>query len=166
MSTKLDQIAALARKDRQLQFSSIAHLLTEEALLKAFESLRKDASAGVDGVTHEEYRKDAQEKIHKLHDRLRGGRYRAQPLRRVYIPKENAKLRPISIPSLEDKIVQKATVTLLSAIYEQDFLECSYGFRPGRSQHDALDAVGRFICRHRINYVLEADIVGYFGAPG
>lgn len=164
MSTELDRIAALARKDRQLQFFSIAHLLTEEALMKAFESLRKDASAGVDGVTHEEYRKDARGHIQKLHERMRSGRYRAQPLRRVYIPKETGKLRPLSIPSLEDKIVQKATVTLLSAIYEQDFLECSHGFRPRRSPHDALDAVGRLICRHRINYVLEADIVGYFDA--
>lgn len=164
VSTELDRIAALARKDRQMQFFSIAHLLTEEALMKAFARLRKDASAGVDGVTHEEYQKDAKGYIQKLHERMRGGRYRAQPLRRVYIPKETGKLRPLSIPSLEDKIAQKATVTLLSAIYEQDFLECSHGFRPGRSQHDALDAVGRLICRHSVNYILEADIVGYFDA--
>jgi len=89
-------------------------------------------------------------------------KYRAEPLKRVYIPKEDGTQRALSIPSLEDKIVQKATVTLLNAIYEQDFLKCSYGFRPGRSQHDALDAIGNQICRRPSEWVLEADIQGYF----
>lgn len=162
MSTKHNQLSKLAREDPERRFFSIAHLLTPEALYQAFQSLRKDASAGVDGVTWQEYQEDAWEKIQKLHERVKNKRYRAQPLRRVYIPKENGKQRPISIPSLEDKIVQKAVVTLLNTIYEQDFLKCSYGFRPGRSQHDALDEVGRAICRCRISYVLEADITGYF----
>jgi group II intron reverse transcriptase/maturase len=118
----------------------------------------------VDGVTHAEYEANVQENIRQLHDRLTSGRYRAQPLRRVYIPKENGKERPISIPALEDKIVQRATVEVLNAVYEQDFLECSYGFRPGRSPHDALDAVGRTICRGSVAYVLEADIRSYFDA--
>jgi RNA-directed DNA polymerase len=164
MSPKLSRLAEMARQEPEQQFFSIAHLLTEDALYAAFRGLRKDASAGVDGVTYGDYAEGAREKIQKLHERLKSKRYRALPLRRVYIPKETGKERPISIPALEDKIVQKATVTLLNAIYEQDFLECSYGFRPGRSQHDALDAVGRVICRGRVSYVLEADISGYFDA--
>ena len=164
MSTELDRIVELAKGDRKLQFLSIAHLLTPEALYRGFKSLRKEASAGVDGVTYAEYEASARENVQSLHDRLRSKRYRAQPLRRVYIPKESGDERPISIPCLEDKIAQKATVELLNAIYEQDFLECSYGFRPGRSAHDALDEVGRIVCRQRTSYVLEADIRGYFDA--
>lgn len=164
MSTELDRIAELAKGDRKLQFLSIAHLLTPESLYRAYRSLRKEASAGVDGVTYAEYEANARANVQSLHDRLRSKRYRAQPLRRVYIPKESGDERPISIPCLEDKIVQKATVELLNAIYEQDFLECSYGFRPGRSAQDALDAVGRIICRQQTAYVLEADIRGYFDA--
>jgi group II intron reverse transcriptase/maturase len=164
MSTKLERISELARNDRQLQFLSIAHYLTPVALEEAFRSLRKDASAGVDGVKYGEYQKDAGRRILELGERVRTKRYRAQPLRRVYIPKEDGKQRPLSIPSLEDKILQKATVTLLNAIYEQDFYPCSYGFRPGRSQHNALDEVGRIICRRQIGWVVEADIQGYFDA--
>ena len=126
--------------------------------------MRKDASAGVDRVTYAGYQVDAWENIQKLHDRLRKGQYRAQPLRRVYIPKEDGRQRPISIPSLEDKIVQKAAVDLLNAIYEQDFLKCSHGFRPGRGAQNALDEVGRIICQRPISTVLEADITGYFDA--
>jgi len=164
MSTGLIRIAELAKEDKERQFISIAHLLTVEALYQAFDNLRKDASAGVDGVTYVEYEVDAWENIQKLHDRLKSGQYRAQPLRRVYIPKEDGRQRPISIPSLEDKIVQKAAVDLLNAIYEQDFLKCSYGFRPGRSPQEALDEVGRVVCRRPISTVLEADITGYFDA--
>ena len=164
MLTKHIQIAELAKKDKEMKFFSIAHFLTPDALHEAFESLRKNASAGVDGVTYAGYEADVWENIRKLHDRLRSGQYRAQPLRRVYIPKEDGRQRPISIPSLEDKIVQKATVDLLNAIYEQDFLECSHGFRPGRSAQNALDEVGRVICRRPISTVLEADITGYFDA--
>jgi group II intron reverse transcriptase/maturase len=162
MSTELNRIAELAKEDPKRQFTSIAHSLSPLALYWAFKSLRKNASAGIDGVTYSEYQKDAWRNIQKLHERLRKKQYRAQPLRRTYIPKEGGKERPISIPSLEDKIVQAATVKLLNAIYEQDFLNCSYGFRPGRGQHDALDEVGRIICRCPISYVLEADITGYF----
>lgn len=164
MSTELERITKLARDNRQLQFLSIAHYLTPAALMRAFRSLRKDASAGVDGIRYGEYQKNAEEKIQKLHERVRERRYRAQPLRRVYIPKEDGKRRPLSIPSLEDKILQKAALTLLNAIYEQDFYPCSYGFRPGRSQQNALDEVGRIICRRPIGWVLEADICGYFDA--
>jgi group II intron reverse transcriptase/maturase len=164
MSTKLDRISELARESRQGQFLSIAHLLTPEALMEAFKSLRKDASAGVDGVAYDEYRMEAEKKIQELYDRVKAKRYRAQPLRRIYIPKEDGKQRPISIPSLEDKILQKATVTHLNAIYEQDFLPCSYGFRPGKSQQQALNEVGRVIRRGPMEWVLEADISGYFDA--
>lgn len=164
MLTRHTRIAELAQKDKGRKFFSIAHLLTQDVLYEAFESLRKDASVGVDGVTYAGYEVDAWENIRKLHDRVKKGQYRAQPLRRVYIPKEDGRQRPISIPSLEDKIVQRATVELLNAIYEQDFLECSHGFRPGRSAQNALDEVGRIICMRSISTVLEADITGYFDA--
>jgi group II intron reverse transcriptase/maturase len=158
----LRRIAELAKEDPGRKFYSIAHLLTLEALCEAFLSLRKDASAGVDHVTYEEYEKQALEKIQELHGRLKSKTYRALPLRRVYIPKEDGRKRPISIPALEDKIVQKAAVELLTAIYEQDFLNCSYGFRPGRGAHDALDEVGRVLCREPTSWVLELDITSYF----
>src|SRR5882762_7470146 len=162
MSTKLDRITELAKEEPKRQFFSIAHLITPEALYAAFRSLRKEASAGVDGVTHEEYQQDAERKVQTLHQRLREGKYQAEPLRRVYIPKENGKQRPISIPALEDKLVQKVTVEILSAIYEQDFLDCSYGFRPGRGAHHALDEVGRVICTRPTGWILELDITLYF----
>src|SRR6201998_3870605 len=162
MSTKIDRLSELAKEDRKGRFFSIAHLITPEAMYAAFRSLRKDASAGVDGVSYEEYEKDAEGNIRKLHERLKGGKYQAQPLRRVYIPKENGKQRPISIPALEDKIVQKAMVEVLNAIYEQDFLDCSYGFRPGRGAHQALDEVGRVICTRPTEWILELDITSYF----
>jgi RNA-directed DNA polymerase len=162
MSPQLARIAGLAREDKQRKFFSIAHLLTIDALYAAFLSLRTEASAGVDGVTYKQYDVHTWEKIPILHEKLKSGEYRAQPLKRVYIPKEDGRQRPISIPSLEDKIVQRATVKLLNAIYEQDFLECSYGFRPGRSAQHALDEIGRVICRRPISFVLEADICSYF----
>jgi RNA-directed DNA polymerase len=164
MSLKLDRIAELAREDPGRRFHSIAHFLTPKMLYEACFSLRKDASAGVDALTHAEYARDAHENIRKLHERLKSKTYRAQPLRRIYIPKEDGTQREISIPALEDKIVQKATVDLLSAIYEQDFYECSYGFRPGRGAQDALDEVGRVICTQSTNYVLEIDIASYFNS--
>jgi len=162
MSTKLDRLSELAKEDGKRRFFSIAHLITPEAMYAAFRSLRKEASAGVDGVTYEQYEKDAGGNIRKLHERLKGGKYQAQPLRRVYIPKENGKQRPISIPALEDKIVQKAMAEVLNAIYEQDFLNCSYGFRPGRGAHQALDEVGRVICTRPTGWILEIDITTYF----
>jgi RNA-directed DNA polymerase len=146
MSTKIDRISELAREDSKRQFYSIAYMITPEALNAAFRGLRKKASAGVDGVTYETYERDAARNIQALHERLKNGKYQAQPLRRVYILKEDGKQRPLSIPALEDKIVQKAVLEILNAIYEQDFLECSYGFRPGRGPHQALDEVGRVIC--------------------
>jgi len=162
MSTEINRLSELAKEDPKRKFFSIAHLITPEKMYAAFLNLRKDASAGVDGVTYEEYEKDAARNIRELHRRLKDGKYRAQPLRRVYIPKENGKQRPISIPALEDKLVQKVVVEILNAIYEQDFLDCSYGFRPGRGAHHALDEVGRVICTRPTEWILELDITSYF----
>jgi len=162
MSTQIDRISELAKEDAKRQFYSIGHMITPESLYAAFRGLRKKASAGVDGVTYEEYERDVARNIQTLHERLKNGKYQAQPLRRVYIPKENGKQRPISIPALEDKIVQKGMVEILHAIYEQDFLDCSYGFRPGRGQHQALDEAGRVICTRPTGWVLEIDVTAYF----
>ena len=162
MCTDIDRIAELAKEDPKRQFYSIAHLMTVEKLYEAFGSLRKNASAGIDGVTYAEYEIYAEENVRQLHRRLVTGKYQVQPLRRVFIPKENGKQRPISIPSLEDKIVQKVVVDLMNAIYEQDFLDSSYGFRPGRGQHQALDEVGRVICTRPTGWILELDIQSYF----
>ena len=162
MCTDIDRISELAKEDPKRQFYAIAHLITSRAMHEAFRSLRKNASAGIDGVTYEQYETNVEENIRQLHQRLREGRYRAQPLRRVYIPKEDGKQRPISIPALEDKVVRKVVVDLLNAIYEQDFLNCSYGFRPGRGQHQALEEVGRVVCTRPMGWVLEIDIRSYF----
>src|SRR6202041_2324114 len=162
MSTNIDRIIELAKEDPKRKFFSIAHFITPEKMWEVFRNLRKKASAGVDGVTYGEYEKDAEGNIRQLYRRLVEGKYQAQPLRRVYIPKENGKQRPISIPVLEDKLVQSVAVDLLNAIYEQDFFDCSYGFRPGRSQHQALDEVGRVICTRPTSWVLELDIQAYF----
>src|SRR6266404_4159308 len=150
MSTQIDRLTELAKEDPKRQFYSIAHMITPEALYAAFRGLRKKASAGVDGVTYDMYERDAARNIQALHERLKNGKYQAQPLRRVYIRKEDGKQRPLSIPGLEDKIVQKATAEILNAIYEQDFLDCSYGFRPGRGQHQALDEVRRVSNRRMV----------------
>jgi len=162
MSTEIDRLAELAKEDPKRRSFSIAHFITPEKMLATFRKLRKEASAGVDGVRYEDYEKDAEGNIRQLHRRLREGTYQAQPLRRVYIPKENGKQRPISIPVLEDKILQKVVVDLLNAIYEQDFLDCFYGFRPGREQQQALDEVGRVICARPTGWILELDIQAYF----
>jgi RNA-directed DNA polymerase len=161
----LSRLSKLAQEDLTRRFSSIAHFLTPEALREAFSSLRKDASAGVDEVTYQDYEKQVGENIQKLWEQLKGKTYRAQPLRRIYIPKEDGKTqRAISIPALEDKIVQKATVRLLEAIFEPDFLPCSYGSRPGRNAHQALDELDRSLFREPISCVLELDITSYFDA--
>lgn len=161
--TPLSRLTELAKEDSARRFYSIAHFLTPRALYEAFKKLRKNASAGVDGVTFQEYQKELGRNLQDLWERVKSGRYRAQPLRRIYIPKEDGKSeRPISIPALEDKIVQGATVRLLGAIYEADFLDCSYGSRPGRNPHQALDEIDRVLFRESITYVLELDIKSYF----
>jgi len=161
MSTELERISELAKREHRLQFTSLAHLLTVEMLGVAYQRLRKDASPGVDGLSAQEYEQDLAGNLQDLHRRLREGRYRAKPVRRVYI-EQDGKRRPLGIPALEDKIVQRAVVSILEAIYEQDFLPCSFGYRPGRGAHDALDKVFRTIVIGKANYVLEVDIKGYF----
>ena len=162
MSTEIGRLSELAREDPKRKFFSIAHFITPKRMYAAFRGLRKAASAGVDGVHYKEYEVNAERNIQALHERIKDGTYQAQPLRRVYIPKENGKERPISIPALEDKIAQKAMVEVLNAIYEQDFLDCSNGFRPGRGQRQALDEVGRVICTRPTSCILELDITAYF----
>jgi group II intron reverse transcriptase/maturase len=140
----------------------LAHLVDEAALGRAYDRIRKDAAVGVDGITKEEYGRQLEENLRGLHERLKSMRYRHQPIRRVHIPKGNGKTRPIGVSSLEDKIVQGALREVLEMVYEQDFLECSYGFRPGRSAHDALRAVNQMVSREGIAVVLEADIQAFF----
>lgn len=162
--TKLNRIAETARKYPAYQFRTIAHLITVEMLERSFRALRWNAAAGVDEVTMREYEKKLKVNLIDLHRRMREGRYQARPLRRVYIPKEDGKQRSLSIPVIEDKIAQKAVVELLSRIYENDFLPCSYGYRRGRSPHDALRAIQKDITLGKVSYVLEADIEDYFGS--
>jgi group II intron reverse transcriptase/maturase len=162
MSPELLKVAERAKRDPEARFNSLAHLLNEEALGRALRRIRKDAAVGVDGVTKEEYEQDAERNLCDLHERLRTGRYRHQPIRRVHIPKAPGKTRPIGVSSIEDKIVQGALSELLGAIYEQDFLECSYGFRPARRAHDALRAVDRMAFREGTTWILEADIEAFF----
>ena len=161
--TPLSRLTELAKEDPARRFYSIAHFLTPMALYEALKELRRDASAGVDGITFREYQKELGKNLTNLWERVKSGEYRAQPLKRVYIPKEDGKSqRPISIPSLEDKIVQAATVRLLNAIYEVDFLDCSFGSRPGRNPHQALDEIDRVLFREPVGWVLELDIKSYF----
>lgn len=162
MSPGLLRVAERARRDPDARFNSLVHLMDEAALGRAYDRIRKDAAVGVDGITKEEYGQLLEENLRGLHERLKSMRYRHQPIRRVHIPKANGKRRPIGISSLEDKIVQGALREVLETVYEQDFLECSYGFRPGRSAHDALRAFNRMVSRERIAVVLEADIQAFF----
>lgn len=161
MSTQASQITQHARKDRNHQFLSMAQLLTPAALLRGFRRVRKKASGGVDGVTAKEYQRNLGENVKNLHDRLKKRRYRSQPLRRTYIPKADGKRRPLSIPCVEDKVVQNAVIEVIQPIYEGTFLDCSFGFRPGRGQHDALARLGEYLHRS-VSFVLEADICAYF----
>lgn len=131
-------------------------------LVESFYALRHDAAAGVDGVTWRDYEKGLYERVHGLHREIHAGAYRAKPSRRVFIPKADGRQRPLGIASLEDKVVQQAVVTVLNTIYEEDFLGFSYGFRQGRSQHDALDALTVGIKSQNVNWILDADISSFF----
>jgi len=162
MSTELLKVVERAKRDPTARFNSLAHLLDKERLKSAFRRIRKEAAEGVDGVTKEEYGRRLDENIQDLHERLRAKRYRHQPIKRTYIPKGQGKLRPIGISCIEDKIVQGALTEVLNAIYEQDFRECSYGFRAGRNAHGALRALDQMVFREGIEFILEADIQAYF----
>ncbi len=158
----LDRVRQIAIRDKDAQFTTLLHHVTVERLRAAYLACRPQAAAGVDGVTWEVYGKDLEANLQGLHTRLHRGAYRAKPSRRVYIPKADGRLRPLGIASLEDKIVQRAVVEVLNAIYEADFLGFSYGFRPGRSPHHALDALAAGIYRKKVNWVLDADLADFF----
>jgi RNA-directed DNA polymerase len=160
MSPKLAKVMELARKDPGLRLRSLAHVLDEQVLTRSFHQLRKDAAVGVDEVSKEEYEQNLQANIRAVHARMKAGRYRHQPIRRVHIPKAKGKLRPVGISCTEDKVVQGAVTTLLTAIYEPVFMECSYGFRPGRSAHDAIKALHD--STGAVTWILEADIEAFF----
>lgn len=160
----LEGVRQVARRDKGVKFTALFHHITVERLREAFEELNKKAAAGTDGVTWEQYAANLEENLQGLHERLRRGAYRAKPSRRVYIPKADGRQRPLGIAALEDKVVQRAVVEVLSAIYEEDFLGFSYGFRPGRGQHDALDALATGLKRKKVSLVLDADIRGFYDA--
>lgn len=162
VSSDLDRVRQLARKDRDVRFTALLHHVTAERLREAYRAIRPGAAPGVDGVTWRDYGVDLEANLRDLHARVHRGAYRARPTRRAYIPKPDGRQRPLGVAALEDKILQRALVEVLNAIYEQDFLGFSYGFRPGRSPHDALDALFVGITRKRVNWVLDADIRNYF----
>jgi group II intron reverse transcriptase/maturase len=163
MSHGLDRVRQAARQKGE-RFTALLHHLDVALLQSAYGWLRKEASAGVDGVTWADYGEGLEARLTDLHDRIHRCAYRAQPSRRVYIPKPNGRERPLGIAALEDKIVQRALVEVLNAIWEEDFLGFSYGFRPGRGQHDALDALAVGIDQRKVNWILDADIAGFFDA--
>ena len=160
--TKQQRIAELAKLMVDAGFTSLAYLIDLEWLREAYRRTRKDGAAGVDEVTAEEYEKDLEGNLQSLLDRFKSGRYHAPPVKRAYIPKGDGAMRPIGIPALEDKVLQRAVVMVLTPLYEQDFRDCSYGFRPGRSAHQALEALWREIMRRGGCWVLEVDIRSYF----
>jgi len=162
VSPQLLKVATRAKRDPDAQFHSLAHLVDVPALQRAYDGLRAKAAVGVDGMTKERYGQNLQVNLADLHERLRTKRYRHQPIKRVHIPKGNGKTRPLGISAFEDKIVQAALRELLEAVYEQDFLDCSHGFRPGRNAHDAVRVFHRVAGAGEVNWVLEADITSFF----
>ncbi len=158
----LDRVRQAARQRKKEKFTTLFHHLTVDLLRKAFLALKRDAAAGVDGLTWKDYAADLDRNLTDLHARVHRGAYRALPSRRTYIPKADGRQRPLAIAALEDKIVQRASVEILNMIYEEDFLGFSYGFRPGRGQHDALDALAVGIARKRVSFILDADIRSFF----
>jgi RNA-directed DNA polymerase len=163
ISTKLERIAKLAREAPDLAFTTLAHLIDIDWLREAYRRTRKDGAAGVDGQSAEQYAANLEDNLRSLLDRAKSGTYRAPPVRRVHIPKgEGNERRPIGIPTFEDKILQRAVVMVLEAIYEQDFLDCSYGFRPRRSAHQALGELWRSATKMAGGWIVEVDIRKYF----
>src|ERR671933_1148449 len=162
VSQALGRVRRAAGQRRRQRFTALSHHLSPGLLREAFLALKRDAAPGVDGLTWRTYEADLDRRIEALHARVHRGAYRALPSRRRYIPKPDGRARPLAVAALEDKIVQRATVAVLNAIYEEDFLGFSYGFRPRRSQHDALAALVVGITSTKVNYILDADIRSFF----
>jgi RNA-directed DNA polymerase len=152
VSRELDRVRELARRDRDVRFTALLHHVDVDCLRAAYLALRPKAAPGVDGVTWHEYGRELEDNLKDLHARVHRGGYRAKPSRRTYIPRPDGRQRPLGIAALEEEILQRALVEVLNAIYEQDFLGFSYGFRPGRSPHHALDALATGITRKRVNW--------------
>jgi retron-type reverse transcriptase len=161
-SPGLGGVREAAKKDRDVRFTALLHHITVEMLRASFYALPRQAAPGVDGVTWREHEEGLMDRLPDLHERIHRGSYRAQPSKRTYIPKPDGRMRPLGIAALEDKIVQHAVVTVLGAVYETDFLGFSYGFRPGRCPHDGLDALYVGLTKRRVNWVLDADVQGFF----
>jgi len=165
VQSALERVRQAARRDRTMRFTALLHHIYDPEMLRmAYLRLKREAAPGVDGETWRHYGEALETNIQNLSDRLKRGAYRAKPVRRVYIPKSDGRQRPLGVTALEDKIVQRATVEVLNAIYENDFLGFSYGFRPGRSQHKALDAIEKGLKTRKVNWVLDLDIRGFFDA--
>ena len=162
VTPKLQRLAAQAARDPERVFTTLAHLIDEDWLHEAYRHTSKSSAAGIDGVTAKMYAEYLDDNLRDLHERLRSGRYQAAPVERVWIEKDDGGQRPIGKPAFEDKIVQRAVAMLLEAIYEQDFHDCSYGFRPGRSPHAALHEVRERCMREGIGWIVDADVSGYF----
>jgi len=162
VSPGLERVRQAARQRKKERFTALLHHVTADLLQEAFYALKRKAAPGVDGLRWQDYEVGLEDNLRDLHARVHRGAYRALPVRRRYIPKPGGKQRPLGIAALEDKIVQRAVVEVLNAIYEEDFLGFSYGFRPGRSQHDALDALAVGICNTPVNWILEVDIRSFF----
>ncbi len=162
--SELGRVRRVAAKDKEARFTALLHHVDVDRLRMAYFALSPKAAAGVDGVTWVDYGVDLEENLRDLHARVHRGAYRARPSRRVYIPKPDGRLRPLGVAALEDKILQRALVEVLNAIYETDFLGFSYGFRPGRSPHHALDALAAGIVGKKVNWVLDADFSDYFSS--
>ena len=161
VSQALDRVRQAARQRKKEKFTALLHHISIDLLGMAFFALKRDAAPGVDGMTWQTYEADLDRNLTDLHERVHRGAYRALPSRRAYIPKAEGRLRPLAVAALEDKIVQRATMAVLNAIYEEDFLGFSYGFRPKRSQHDALDALAVGICNTRVNFIVDADVASF-----
>src|SRR2546429_6140525 len=162
VSQALERIRKVAKERKKERFTALFHHISIDLLDEAFYELKENAAAGVDGLTWRDYEQNLERNLEDLHARVHRGAYRALPARRVYIPKPDGRQRPLAVAALEDKIVQRATATVLNAIYEEDFLGFSYGFRPGRGAHDALDALAVGISRRKVNFILDADIRAFF----
>jgi hypothetical protein len=161
VSQALEHVRTAARERKQERFTALLHHIDDDLLRESFRAIKRDAAPGVDGVTWKDYAADLERNLTDLRDRIHRGAYRALPSRRVYIPKADGRQRPLAVAALEDKIVQRAAATVLEAIYEEDFLGFSYGFRPGRGPHDALDALAVAIETPKVSFILDADIQSF-----